>query len=216
MDFSKTTEGLVIFARSFSLLNMNRSVDWGRSWEVVAGSWENGTIGTTQFVKIDKNSQDIIWTGGAGSFFTPHLVKSIDGGDEWEFVETLENAENFVYDISIRGGRSEHLLVAMNDMILKSTDFGGSWDTVYSASKQFYSFSRSINDPNIIYASGISASGHLFFLASNDFGDTWVLNEFPDGPTNIFVRDMVSANIGGKEVLYFGTNKGVYTFEVEN
>lgn len=215
MDFSKTTAGLVLFARSFSLLNMNRSKDKGQSWEVVAGSWENGTIGTTRFVKIDENNSDNIWTGGAGSFFTPHLVKSKDGGSEWEFVETLENTENFVYDVSIRDGVSEQVLLAMNGVILKSTDFGDSWDSVYSASKEFYSFSRSINDPNIIYASGISASGQLFFLASNDFGDTWVLNEFSDGPTEIFVHDMASANIGGKEVLYFGTNKGIYTFEVE-
>lgn len=195
---------------------MNRSKDEGKSWEVVAGSWEAGTIGTTRFVKIDDNNSDNIWTGGAGSFFTPHLVKSRDGGNEWAFVETLKNVENFVYDISIKNGASEQILLAMNEVILKSTDFGDSWGTAYSASKEFYSFSRSINDPNIIFASGISASGQLFFLASNDFGDTWVLNEFPDGPTDIFVHDMASANIGGKEVLYFGTNKGIYTFEVDN
>lgn len=52
----------------------------------------------------------------------------------------------------------------------------------------------------IIYASGSNTTGKLFVLVSADFGDTWQTIEMEDGPTGI------------REVLYFGTNNGVYSY----
>jgi hypothetical protein len=56
----------------------------------------------------------------------------------------------------------------------------------------------------------------LFFLATNNFGDTWQTIEHPESPANIYVNDMVSVTEDGQEVIYLGTNKGLYSFTVQS
>jgi len=214
MDYYLENSVPVIFARTLPVLFVARSTDGGASWENVQGNWGNPSIGAARFVKIDKNNSDIIWAGGAGSFFNAWLSKSTNGGDDWETVNILPNSENTVYDVAIRHQRSEHVLAGVGGGILKTTNSGSSWATVHTGSDTF-AFTKSSRNPNIIYASGRNATGTLFFLASNDFGDTWELQEFNEGQAGLLVYDMVSVTDGEVEVLYFGTDKGVFTFRFD-
>jgi len=214
MDYHLKSDTPVIFARTISALFTARSTDGGASWENVQGNWGNPSIGTARFIKIDKNNTDIIWAGGAGSLFNTHLIKSTNGGDDWEFVDILPNSENTVYDVAIRHQRSEHVLAGVGGGILKTTDSGSSWETVLTGS-DIFTFTKSSRNPKIIYTSGRNASSTLFFRASNDFGDTWELQEFNDSTGDLFVRDMISVKNGEEEVLYFGTNRGVFSFQFD-
>ncbi|MDZ7704111.1 MAG: hypothetical protein U5L04_06465 [Trueperaceae bacterium] len=53
-------------------------------------------------------------------------------------------------------------------------------------------------------------------MVSSDFGESWQTVEYEDGPTGIRVNDMVSLEVNGREVLYFGTNQGVYSYWFED
>lgn len=214
MDYHLDNDLPVIFARTLPVLFVARSRDGGVSWENVFGDWSNPSIGAARFIKIDNNNSDIIWAGGAGSFFNAWLSKSTNGGDDWEFVDILPDSDNTVFDVSVRHQRSEHVLAGVGGGILKTTDSGSSWETVLTGS-DIFTFTKSSRNPKIIYASGRNATGTLFFLASNDFGDAWELQEFHESLGNLLVQDMVSVTEGEKEVLYFGTNQGVFSFQFD-
>lgn len=214
MDYHLGNGLPVIFAKTLPTLFIARSQDGGASWENVQGNWGNPAIGASRFIKIDKNNTDIIWAGGSGSLFNTYLIKSTNGGDDWEFVDILPDSENTVYGVTVRHQQSEHVLAGVGGGILKTTDSGSNWETVYTGVNT-YTFTKSSRNPDVIYASGMNATGRLFFLASNDFGDTWELQEFNEGPAELFVYDMVSVTEDGDEVLYFSTNKGVLSFRFD-
>lgn len=98
--------------------------------------------------------------------------------------------------------------------IRKSTNNGETWSTVFDEAG-ILTLAHSTRNPETVYASGINSQGRLFFNASGDFGDTWQTVEFEDSPDQIHVNDMVSLNEDGAEVLYFATNKGVYSYTFE-
>lgn len=214
MDYHLENGIPVIFARTLPVLFVARSTDGGASWENVFGNWANPSIGAARFIKIDKNNSNIIWAGGASPLFNTHLIKSTNRGDDWEFVDILPNSENTVFDVAIRHQRSDHVLAGVGGGILKTTNSGTGWETVYTGI-DIHTFTKSSRIPEVIFASGWNPSGTLFFLGSNDFGDTWVTQEFNKGPTGIIVSDMVSVVEEGNEVFYFGTNNGVYSFRFD-
>ena len=208
----------VIFARSYPVLNVARSIDKGKTWESVLHSWDNPFLGTSMFVKIDVDNPEIIWAGGSNAFFEPNLVRSEDSGENWE-VKNLQIYEDQTYeskanDIVIQFGASSHVLLGLGIGILKSTDNGETWNLVFDKAG-ILTFAHSARDPGVVYASGVNTAGTLFFLASDDFGDTWQTVEFSDSPAQMQVNDMVSVLENGKEVLYFATNQGVYSYTFE-
>ncbi len=207
----------LIFARG--LVNVAKSEDRGKTWTSIFLDWDY--IGRSTFITVDSQNTDIIWAGGANAIFQPMLIRSEDGGDSWERLTVLENTEAVCYDLLIHPSDTNILLAALGGtitlsrIIRKSTDGGQTWGTVFEGINTF-TLAQSPKDDRVVYASGQNAQGTLFFAASGDFGDTWQTVEFESGPTQIQVNDMISVLQNGKEVLYFGTNKGVYSFTFEN
>lgn len=143
----------------------------------------------------------------------PGEKEKINIEGKWEF-EGLEQL------VIINQKNAKYLLIGLSgsfmeaNVIRKSTDSGETWDTVLEGNG-IYTFTQSALDPEIVYASGRNQEGHLFFLASNNFGDTWQTLEHPESPSNIYVNDMVSIMEDNQEVIYLGTNKGLYSFTVD-
>jgi hypothetical protein len=208
----------VIFACPASFINVAKSTDGGKSWKSVATSWNDPPIGSSNFVKIDPYHPNNIWLGGSTGLFYSSLLKSRDGGDTWKRMVGLYMSGNIVYSLGISSTNSNHLLAGLNGGIEKSIDGGKTWHPVLKKSAIF-AFTHSARNPKIIYASGLNApsdkTGTLFFEVSSDFGNTWKNIEMPDSPTGIYVNDMVSVMQNGNEVLYFGTNKGIYSYTFE-
>ncbi|MEX0660899.1 MAG: hypothetical protein WEA58_06595 [Balneolaceae bacterium] len=141
-----------------------------------------------------------------------------NNGETWERITILGNEEGTVeatvYDVTISSQNPEHVLAGLG-IIRKSTNNGETWTTVYNEAG-IYTFTRSAGNPEVVYGSGENANGRLVFVASNDFGDTWEMVEFEENvSTGLRVNDMVSVLQDGEEVLYFATNKGLYSYRFE-
>lgn len=204
----------VIFARTSGFGNVGRSLDGGRSWESVRQTWENPTLETNHFVRVNPDRPDKIWTGGATALFVPILFTSKNSGNDWEGFIPIENVETTVYDVAIHHKKSNQVMAGLGIGIRRSTDNGKSWATAYNETAVF-SLTHSASKTGVIYASGVNSQGTLFFAASGDFGSSWETVEMENSPTGIQVNDMVSVLQDEQEVLYLGTNKGVYSFTFE-
>lgn len=189
-----------------------QSTDKGKTWELISGSWEN--LGFLEFLEINKNNSNSIWAGGANSLFEPYLIHSTDGGNTWQNIVILEHVETTVYNMAIDPSNPNRVLAGLGIGIRRSADDGQSWQTVFEQAG-ILAFSRNTKDPSILYAAGATPAGGLAFYASRNFGDSWETIEMENSPANIQVNDMVSVIEDKKEVLYFATNKGVYSYTFE-
>jgi len=200
----------VLFANRGLLI---KSTDSGNSWQVYPN---NITAGFPEFLFVSSNHPNQIWVGGMTNIYSPHLAKSEDGGQTWKTlnqnVYTL--SDGMARDVILHHNNPDKVLAAVYG-ISRSGDGGESWEPVFD-SAGISTIGRSARNPKVVYASGIKRSGNLFFAATRNFGDHWEIVEWEEGPSEVQVNDMVSVVVGGQEVLYFGTNKGVYSYRFED
>lgn len=191
-------------------LPIARSTDRGRNWQTVFETWQLAGFG--EFLKINPQNPNIIWSGGATNIFSPHLIKSEDGGQTWTRLnkKISTGSNGTCYDAIVAADNSEKVLIALYG-IMRSKDGGENWEQVFSQAG-IRTFTHSARNPETVYASGRNANSTLFFAASRDFGDSWKIVEWQDSPAGVQINDMVSVMADGQEVLYFATNKGVYSY----
>lgn len=147
-----------VFAR-VSGLTVVRTMDGGDSWKTVEGEW-NYWGGTSVLVKADPYHKNRVWAGGANAFSLPYLLKSEDSGDTWNQLPILENTEAIVYDVATHPAKASTVLAGLG-IIRKSTDGGQSWSTINNNFGTL-TFTHSVRNPEIVYASGRNAEGHSF------------------------------------------------------
>lgn len=208
-----------LFARSNGP-TIARSTDGGKSWSLVKGSWDSWG-GAAVLVQVDPYHTGRVWAGGVNHISLPYLFKSTDGGTTWEKLENAGTTAQVCYDVvthpeneglvlaGFAGAKEEAL------QIRKSVDGGQTWKTVLE-DIGVLTLENSVRNAEGIYASGRNTEGTPFFVASTNFGDTWEMVQMEESPTDIQVNDMVSMMVGGEEVLYLGTNKGVYSYRFES
>lgn len=194
-----------------------RSINSGETWKRVYSG------GVSEFLYVSKDHPNQIWTGGWNNIFSPYLAKSEDGGETWTLLNEniYFNADANAYTVVVHPQKEQMVLAGFGGSVLsanvirKSKDGGETWETTLEGvNTRILESSKLIT--NRAFSSGINQNSTLFFNATNDFGDTWQTVEFEDGPTSIQVNDMISVMQNGKEVLYFGTNKGLYSYTIEN
>ena len=201
-----------VFAR-VSGTTVAQTLNGGKTWKPVNGQW-NYWGGSAVLMKADPYHKNRVWAGGANAFSLPYLLKSEDSGDTWNQLPILENTEAIVYDIATHPAKASTVLAGLG-IIRKSTDGGQSWSTVNNEFGTL-TFTHSARNPEVVYASGRNTDGTLFFAASQNFGDSWEIVEMSDSPAGVQVNDMVSVMEDGQEVLYLGTNNGVFSYRFEN
>jgi hypothetical protein len=198
-----------------------KSIDKGSKWELILGDWGSWG-GSAPLFYLDPFLKDNIWVGGVSALSEAYLYRTTDNGDSWTDVTSglSDGIEAVTYDAITFPKKDNTVLAGLSGTvreafkIKKSKDMGENWNTVYDEAG-IHCFTHSAIIPEIVYASGINTQGQLFFIASNDFGDTWQTIEYPESPTRIHVNDMVSVMEDGQEVIYLGTNKGLYSFTLE-
>jgi photosystem II stability/assembly factor-like uncharacterized protein len=131
-----------------------------------------------------------------------------------------DNAEAIAYDVMTHPDDPDKVLaglggvIAASNKVMKSTDGGESWRLVLEKTG-VHSFALSLANPGRIYASGRDASTQLFFASTTDFGETWEKEIFEEGPSVVTTNDLAVMEIGGREVLFFATDHGLYSFRFE-
>lgn len=190
-----------------------RSFDGGKHWKAVIGGFGlRGGVGGCLFV--DPFTKGNIWVGASNALSASALFKTKDYGKTWTRLQKHKHIGANIYSIIVKPHQPGHVLAATGD-IAKSTDGGHTWHYIEPVHFGAVTFEYSARDPMVIYAGGRNRAGTLFLATSTDFGDTWKVMKWKDSPTDIFVNDLISVIQNGHEVLYFGTNKGVYSYMFE-
>lgn len=201
-----------------------RSTDGGVSWELVSGRWDN-FAGLGMFIEPDPFRPGRIWAGGVTGMSQPYLMRSTDYGANWEELESIgevegTSVESVAYDVVTHPEDPQRVLVGFGGAFTKarhvkrSTDGGDHWQVVLSQTG-IHSFARSARYPGVIYASGRDESARPFFALTTDFGDTWEKRTFEEGPSPTTTHDLAVREIGGQEVLFLGTDQGLFSFRFE-
>ncbi len=205
-----------------------KSYDRGQSWTVIYPSKGDGMdawgyIGyQATIMKIDDYVPGRIWVGGEASLFQGYLAKSLDYGDTWvtysqdDFFEQ-NPGDNACYTVVPNPVNARVLLLGMEGYIFKSADEGETWTLSYESPNYTYimDMENSPTTENRIYATGSdngTVGGNLFFLISDDFGETWQKendSEIPDGRAT---NDLLIFKEQSRDVLIFATNDGVFKY----
>jgi hypothetical protein len=190
----------------------------GQNWDVVGGRWDSWGGGSSPLLHIDPYHEGRIWTGGISILSEVLLWKIYDyrkSWDEWVDVRKglSDNVEAMAYTVTTHPINRGKVLVGLSWAARKSTDGGQSWRTSLEKTG-VRAFARSLQHPNVIYAGGRISSGKLYFAATVDFEETWQKEIFEEGPYPITTNDLAVQVIDGQEVLFLGTDRGLYSFEL--
>lgn len=209
-----------LFVQGISRNIVVRSGDAGQSWELVLGQWNNSG-GSGELLYMDRWHPGRIWAGGVTSLSQPSLLKSNDYGDKWEeLASSLRGPETVAYDVMTHREDPDQVLVGFSaffasaNNVRKSTDGGQSWRVVLEETGVL-AFAHSLQNSHVIYASGRDSSTRLFFAATADFGETWQKKIFAEGPSVVTTNDLAVLTVDGKEVLFLGTDQGLFSFRFE-
>ncbi len=189
---------------------ISRSTDGGKNWEVV---YDEG--GESRFLKVSEDHPDHIWTGGRMPLPVPYLAASRDGGETWTMLnkQVSYQPEGTVWAGAVSPRDPEVVLLSLGP-IRKTVDGGQTWQTVFDD----FGASNLENGtifPDRVYASVQHPSSKLSIAASNNYGDSWTTFVHEQGPEIRWINDMTVAEIDGKETVFLGTTKGVYSFRLE-
>ncbi|WP_234573474.1 WD40/YVTN/BNR-like repeat-containing protein [Rhodohalobacter sp. 614A] len=189
------------------------SKDSGKNWRAV---YTEG--GFPYFITVSENYPNHIWTGGTLPIFWPYLSKSDDGGKTWTKLndQVSFKAEATARAASVSPSDPDVVLVGFTSngpAIRKTTTGGQTWKTVLE-DYHVYALQNGQMGAGRVYASGKHPSMQLSVVVSDNYGDDWTTFVNEDGPNEIRVNDMAVANIDGEEMVFLGTNQGLYSFHL--
>jgi photosystem II stability/assembly factor-like uncharacterized protein len=189
---------------------IGKSPNSGQSWQVKWGDWgmfANGLV----FIRVDPNTSSIIWAGGESAIFAPWLLKSIDYGASWAFIDIYGGGDNRCHDIAIYPGNSNKAWVSMEGRIRKTSDGGFSWSDVMVNNYYIYGIEIDWLRPNYLYASGYRYDEPLTLFKSEDSGSSWSAICEMSHPVN-GAYDILMLSLSDRNVIYFSTDYGVYRY----
>ena len=166
------------------------STDGGNNWEVSSLVKEK-TFGASSLRKIiinPNNTSQLLVAGRRG------IWKTIDAGQSWTKV-----CDSIITDIEINPKNPQIVFAAMGQLygngtagIIKSTDFGNTWQVLETGIPPKGEISRleiaiAPSYPDYIYAIGVNSrtNGFHSFYCSTNGGDTWQIQSNLDTNNNI-------------------------------
>jgi len=197
-----------LYATSYSCIF--KSTNGGGTWNIIWGdpcALGNGI----HTLIIDPNNVNNIWAGGESSMYSAIIIKSIDGGNNWEYITPAMGGDNACYTLAFHPLESNVVYAGMEGKLAKTTDSGVTWDFILSPPQTPYIRGLVINPihPNRIYAGGAcnTPSAPLTIWASNNNGETWDSCSIDEAE---MVRTIV-LDPKNPDLLYIGTmGTGVY------
>lgn len=197
-----------------------RSPDAGENWELIFGDW--GSAGyQADIIEIHPHEPETIWVGGETSIFQPYLTYSEDLGENWEGIELDTGGDDAAYSLAFHPDDPDEILLGMEGKIKHTEDRGQSWEWVFE--NDLYHYIHVMESPGnepseTVYASGTengAAGGGLFFLKTEDFGETWNKTRADLDIDGLSINDLLIREESGGQVIYFATSQGVWQYDGE-
>lgn len=199
-----------------------KSTDNGQNWTVLND--QLGVIGVSA-IAIDPNNSDIIYIGtgddDAGDTYSIGIMKSIDGGSNWNTTGLTLTGNSRIYNVIIDPDNSQIVYAATNSGLYKSTNAGTSFSEILNQSTRDLALKP--GDSQTIYT--VSSSS---FYRSTNGGTTFtqISSGLPGSdvsrivigvtPANsAYVYLSMAANNNGFKGLYRSTNSGT-SFSLRN
>jgi photosystem II stability/assembly factor-like uncharacterized protein len=203
-----------------------KTTDGGMSWSTINSGMP--VLGVSD-IAVHPSDPDILYiaTGDAetalvvpSSTKSIGVWKSIDGGSTWSVTGLSMDvvAQKLIGRLLISPADPQVLLAAASDGIWRTTDGGANW--VNAASGWFIDMEFKPEDPQVVYASTLSATGNAQIHRSSDGGITWsqataftgasriALAVTPAAPTAVMAVCADMQGLGGLEGLYYSGNSG--------
>ena len=197
-----------------------RSPDAGESWELIFGDW--GSAGyQADIIKVHPLEPETIWVGGETTIFQPYLTYSEDLGENWEGIELDTGGDDAAYSLAFHPDDPDEILLGMEGKIKHTEDRGQNWEWVFE--NDLYHYIHVMESPGdkpseTVYASGTengAAGGGLFFLKTEDFGESWDKTRADLDIDGMSINDLLIREESGARVIYFATSQGVWQYDGE-
>jgi hypothetical protein len=152
-------------------LGVMKSVNAGKTWEVLASTRSSGFFSSVAAIVITPDNSTIYAATGAG------LQRSKDGGATWEKVlgAGVGATSDRIYNIQL--GSDKRLYVSTASGVYKSTQGGnvGTWTALPGLPTNWSRIEIAVaaTDPNILYAVGSVGGAGSNVYRSADGGATW-------------------------------------------
>lgn len=186
-----------------------KTIDGGDNWTEVTNISPN----VPAICGLDTVGTSTIY--GCGFYFTPaHVIKSIDSGNTWQFIDMSAYAKALVEiyflteNIGFVSGQNNN-----GATILKTIDGGATWTELYNSNimgEYFWKMQILESNPNVIFGSIEAVSPNLGKLVkSTDGGLTWYSYDAPE--TNIQAVGFIDENVGwmgGHTTGFYETTNG--------
>jgi photosystem II stability/assembly factor-like uncharacterized protein len=205
----------ILFATG--LAQIAKSNNLGENWQLVWNDWDLIGVGV-HFLTFDSILTNILWSGGESGFLQPFILKSNDLGENWQENWINVGGDNACYSCVVDPFNSDVVYIGMEGRIIKTTDGGNNWATIYSPLDYPYFYGIAINRyfSNIIYASGLINAPdpqNLVLHKSQDNGSSWsTIIEGSAGEKGVLDLLLVSGN--NIDTLFLATfGAGVYRYE---
>ena len=199
-----------------------KSTDGGQNWVVLND--QLGVIGVSS-IAIDPNDSDIIYIGtgddDAGDTYSIGIMKSIDGGLNWNTTGLTLSGNSRVYNLVLDPNNSQILYAATNSGLYKSTNSGTSFSVILAQSTR--DFAMKPGDSQTLYTvtsssfyrstnGGTSFSQISSGLPGSDVSRI-VIGVTPANSAYVYLS--IAASNNGFKGLYRSTNSGT-SFSVRN
>ncbi|APD06385.1 hypothetical protein UJ101_00848 [Flavobacteriaceae bacterium UJ101] len=165
-----------------------KSTDEGQNWSILDSTTQMGDIARMFISQTNENILVVATTSG--------VYKTIDGGNSW----TRTYANGSMQDLKAAPS-DPNILYAYDDSnnsIIKSTDQGNTWNTVYTPTigDSRIEIAISHQTPDKVYGSVYTGNGRDEVIVSSDGGTTW--NLAPENADNLAQFPGLAEYMGGQ------------------
>lgn len=190
------------------------------SWTPIWNDWMGFATGI-DFVEVNPHNGDV-WAGGQNAIEGMVLLRSGDGGENWQQWHDLVEAPSVAKDILFDGKDAETVYAGFEGALIKTEDNGESWQTIIKSDENRFFFGVS-QDPvklNRIFAAGwlkrFDEPQPLILFVSENSGASWTEFEHEEEDFG-GVNDMILTRESNQTVLYLALWKGgVYKVTIQN
>ncbi len=181
-----------------------KSTNGGETWSTSTDDLP--TLGISS-IAFDPLNPSVVYAGtgdrDAGDAPGMGVLKSEDGGDTWNFVNTGISTRT-VGAMIVCSDQASSVVIATDLGIRRSIDGGATWTQVSSNTFEYKDMAQHPTEPNILYATGAGR-----FYRSEDFGLSWAQSN--SGVSN-GTRMCVAVNAAEPDAVYLlRTNTYAYT-----